>query len=215
MNDTEERVKVHYLFITGTWTQVMMAKTASTLWTDSLLKCRDAVLSEMKANIRLETYMTRAAPQSLARLSCFHLMLCQKQLRSQARCLWWGSPEGSLLRKETYLASQEDPVFLVILSWEAVFQAPWSTVFQHISIYKGLLEWYNFQEMRGEVLGVHQVHDEDDILCWGRSVRGLHVLDQLQDVYFKIPIHTDSWPFLHITLGDYYHWYFSYWCCCY
>ena len=54
--DITERAKVKCLFVVDDRTQLLMAKTASTIWANALLFCHDAVL-EVKDNINFESFM--------------------------------------------------------------------------------------------------------------------------------------------------------------
>ena len=55
MRGTTESAKVKHHFVTGAKTQFLVAKTASTIWGNALLKHHDALLEKVKDNIRFES----------------------------------------------------------------------------------------------------------------------------------------------------------------
>ena len=51
LSDDKDEVKCYYLFIPWAWTQIMMAQIASILRVSTILKRRDAMLTQVKVSI--------------------------------------------------------------------------------------------------------------------------------------------------------------------
>ena len=51
LSDSSNLKKIKHLFVAGTYCQLLVAKTASAIWVNLLLKCHNAMLENLKGNM--------------------------------------------------------------------------------------------------------------------------------------------------------------------
>ena len=89
MHDISERAKVQFPFVACARSQLLVAKTASTIWANLVLMCHSTVLEKVKDNISSESFieLCNASLSGLTTGKLFpHGALEREQQRGRSRC---------------------------------------------------------------------------------------------------------------------------------
>ena len=105
MSDCSRRAKVEDFFVTGDRMQLLLVETTSTIWANSVLKYRDALMGKVKDDVSLESFME----VHNALLSCLTELFLPGVLERAAEKSSWVLHDEAIMEAVTMEKKQQKP----------------------------------------------------------------------------------------------------------